>query len=265
MNPARSNDPGAKAFTLIELLLAISIFSIVLVAMSMVFYSALQLRNKTARALDEAIPLQRALAVMKLDLVNIVAPGGVLSGTLQSTMSSGLQSMVSSGSSSSSSSSSSGQSTTSSGNNLTMVPIPGALSYGPYFFTSTGTISDTMPWADIQQVCYVLMQPTHHTAGKSLVRCVTRNLLPVVSADPPQMEWLLNGVQDMAFLYYDGLQWQNTWDSTQMTNTLPLAIKVQLQMLAEPGARTAPDPIELLVPIDVQSRTNQTTSTGGAS
>ena len=171
-------------------------------------------------------------------------------------------------SSSSASSSSSGQSQASQNLALTMMPIPGALEYSPFFFTSTGTINDTVPWADIQQVCYVLMQPTNHTAGKSLVRCVTRNLLPIASADPPQMEWLLNGVQDMAFLFYDGFQWQNVWDSTQTTNTLPLAIKVQLQMVPEPGARIATDPLELVVPIDVRARTNltaQATNTAGAS
>src|SRR5215472_15632853 len=73
------------AFTLIELLLAITIFSIVLIAMNTVFYAALRLRNNTAEALDEALPLQRAVAVIQRDLANIVPPGGILSGTLQST------------------------------------------------------------------------------------------------------------------------------------------------------------------------------------
>jgi len=73
-------------------------------------------------------------------------------------------------------------------------------------------------------------------------------------------------VQDMTFLYYDGLQWVPTWDTTQMTNTLPWAIKVQLLLTPKPGQMVAQAPIELVVPLDVQGRTNQTSqasSTGG--
>jgi prepilin-type N-terminal cleavage/methylation domain-containing protein len=249
-----------RAFTLIELLLAITIFSIVLVAMSTVFYSALQLRNKTEDAIQQALPLQHTLAVMKRDLANLVMPGGILSGTLQSTALGVGQTTQSSSSSSSSQ--------TTEGSALTMIPVSGALESSPFFFTSTGTISGSGPWGDIQQVSYVLMQPTNHTAGKALVRCVTRNLLPVTSPDPPAQEWLLTGVQEMMFYFYDGLQWQDVWDSTQTTNTLPLAIKVQIQLLPEPGQRGAPSPVELVVPLEVQGRTNQTaqaSSSGGTS
>jgi prepilin-type N-terminal cleavage/methylation domain-containing protein len=262
MNLAPSNDRRGRGFTLIELLLAMVIFSIVLVAINMVFYSALRLRNKTAAVFEEALPLQRTLSVMKHDLANLVVPGGILSGTLQSTLAGTAQSTQTS------SSSSSGQSQSVLGSAQTMIPIAGALESSPFFFTSTGRISDTVPWADIQQVCYILMQPTNNTPGKSLVRCVTRNLLPVSSPDAPDREWLLNGVQDLLFFYYDGLQWQNVWDTTQTTNTLPLAIKVQILLLPEPGQRQAASPIELVVPVDLQTRTNQTTqstSTGGTS
>jgi prepilin-type N-terminal cleavage/methylation domain-containing protein len=246
-----------RAFTLIELLLAIAIFSIVLVAMNTVFYSALRLRNKTEEAFDQAVPLQRTLSLIQRDLANVVAPGGILTGTLQSTPVYGLNQQ------SNSLSSQMGE-----GSAMTMVPIPGALQSSPFFFTSTGTISDSVPWADIQQVCYALMQPTNRTFGKTLVRCVTRNLLPVSSPDPPEEERLLDGVQDINFLYYDGLQWETTWDTTLMTNTLPLAIKVQIQLVPEPGQLMAQMPIELVVPFDVQARTtnqaSQASSTGSS-
>ncbi len=252
----------ARAFTLIELLLALTIFSIVLVAMTMVFYAALRLRNKTDEAFNQAAPLQRTLALMKRDLANLVVPGGILSGSLQSSTLLDMGSLMQTTSSSSSSSSSS---SALQGSALTMLPVAGAVESSPFFFTSTGTIGDALPWADIQQVSYVLMQPTNNTPGRTLVRCVTRNLLPVITADPPEQEPLLNGVQNLAFLFYDGLQWQDVWDSTQMTNALPLAIKVQIQLLPEPGQRTAPWPVELVVPIDVQARTNQTTQASSES
>lgn len=236
---------STRAFTLIELLLAITIFSIVIIAMNTVFYAALRLRNNTAEAFDESVPLQRALTVMRQDLANIVPPGGILSGTLQSTPMYGLTQT-------------NGSSQPTEGSATTMMPVLGAVESSPFFFTSTGLISDGVPWADIQQVSYVLMQPTNNTAGKSLVRCVTRNLLPVNAPDQPEKEWLLNGVQDLVFQYYDGLQWETTWDTTLTTNTLPLAIKVQIFMTPKPGQTVAQMPLELLVPLDVQGRTNQT-------
>jgi general secretion pathway protein J len=245
------------AFTLIELLLAITIFSIVLIAMNTVFYAALRLRNNTAEALDEALPLQRTVAVMQKDLANILPPGGILSGSLQSTPTYGLTS--------STNGSSSSQSMI--GSAMTQIPVLGAIESSPFFFTSTATISDGAPWGDIQQVSYVLMAPTNNLAGRSLVRCVTRNLLPVNSTDQPEKEWLLNGVQEMTFSYYDGLEWLPTWDTTQTTNTLPLAIKVQLTLTPKPGQIVAQSPIELVVPLDVQGLTNQTSqatqSSGG--
>jgi hypothetical protein len=228
----------------------VTIFSIVMVAINTVFYSALRLRNKTAEAFDRALPLQRALAVMKRDLANIVAPGGTLSGTLQSTIL---------GTAPSSSSQ-----TSSNGTPVTAIPIPGAAESSPFFYTSTGALEDTTPWADIQQVSYVLMPPTNGlAAGKDLVRCVTRNLLPVTTPDPPEQERLLGSVQDIFFLFYDGLQWQNVWDSTQTTNTLPQAIKVLIQLLPDEGQQLAPPPVQLVVPLYVQGRTNQATQTSG--
>jgi general secretion pathway protein J len=240
---------GTRAFTLIELLLAITIFSIVLIAMNTVFYAALRLRNNTAEALDEALPLQHAVAVIQRDLANIVPPGGILSGTLQSTPMYGLTQTNGSASL---------------GGATTMMPILGAVESSPFFFTSTGVINDGAPWGDIQQVAYALMQPTNNTPGRSLVRCVTRNLLPITTSDQPEKEWLLNGVQDINFLYYDGLQWETTWDTTLTTNMLPLAIKVQILMTPKLGQMVLQSPIQLVIPLDVQGRTNLTTQTNSS-
>src|SRR4051794_40270113 len=60
------------AFTLLELLIATVVFAIVLAAMSGVFYGALRLRNKSTAAVEQAIPMQRALATIKKDLSNLV-------------------------------------------------------------------------------------------------------------------------------------------------------------------------------------------------
>src|SRR5437899_9614128 len=67
-----------RAFTLLELLLAVLVFSIVLTAIHVVFFSALKLRARTTEAIERALPLQQTVAIIKRDLENIVPPGGAL-------------------------------------------------------------------------------------------------------------------------------------------------------------------------------------------
>jgi type II secretion system protein J len=223
------------AFTLLEVLLAVAAFGIVLAAINTVYFSALRLRDKTAAAIDEAVPLEQALAVIKRDLANLVAPGGTLSGAFQT---SSLSNIVA------------GQSS-------------------PTFCTTSAMIDDTSPWSGIQRVSYLLVDSTNRTGGRDLVRAVTRNLLPPVTQDPPDQRWPLSGVQALAFQYHDGSQWRDSWDSsaadnvTGETNTLPKAIKVQLEMLSAVRGRSQPPPIELVVPIVVHSRTNDVEQAAG--
>jgi prepilin-type N-terminal cleavage/methylation domain-containing protein len=236
----------ARAFTLIEVLLAVAIFSIVLVAIHMVFYAAVQLRNKSMDAIQEQIPFQQTLAVIKRDLANIVMPGGTNAtffGAFQTT-----------------------QTSTSLSNALNSLnPVNDAMpgQSGPPFFTTTGILQDTLPWGDVLRVAYFLAPPTNNTRGKDLIRSVTRNLLPTVT-DQPERQVLMSGLQSIEFFFYDGMQWRNYWDSTVETNILPFGFKVQLQLVPEPTDRSPRPPIELVVPLMLQASTNQINQvTGG--
>ena len=77
---------------------------------------------------------------------------------------------------------------------------------------------------------------------------------------PEEKHTILSGVQSVTFLYYDGSQWDPTWDTTQQTN-LPLAIKVQIQMAGVgTGPLAAARPLELVVPMDILLTTNPVTA-----
>jgi prepilin-type N-terminal cleavage/methylation domain-containing protein len=240
MRPSLHARRRRGAFTLVEVLLAVAVFAIVLVAIHGVFYGAVRLRNKTTAALDEAVPLQQTLEILRRDLANLVLPGGTLSGELQ---------------------------TTPNTLNLSDEARQNLANFGggdgrglvvsPPLYTAVGIIDDTVPWGDVERVTYWLREPTNHTAGLDLVRSVARNLLPVVSEQPVE-QWLMGGVQDLLFLFYDGTQWIDNWDSTTATNKLPLAIKVQIQLVARETDRWLRPPVELVVPIVLQAGTNQT-------
>lgn len=220
------------AFTLLEILIAIAAFAIVLAAINSVFYSGLKLRNRAAASLEKSLPLTQALMVMKRDLSNLVAPGGTLSGELQTSLISGSASLTGGASDSS-------------------TPV------SPDFHTLSGLVDADTPWPSIQRVSYRLADATNTAAlGKDLFREVTRNLLPSTVEDPPQEQLLLQGVEDVLFFYHDGTDWLEAWDSTaDETRKLPRAIKVQLIMAAADRASQSA-PIELIVPIVVEASTN---------
>jgi hypothetical protein len=134
-------------------------------------------------------------------------------------------------------------------------------------FTATGALRDGAPWGDIQKVTYELRDPADHNGpGKDLYRTVTRNVLATSLPDADD-QWLLGGVRSIAFSCFDGSQWSDTWDTTGVTSAntnLPVAVRVRIQLAGNNPANAAP--IEMLVPIDSQSRTNavlNTTATGG--
>src|SRR5215467_2666454 len=73
-----------EGFTLIEVILAVGIFAIVMVAINTAFFAALRLRQRTTETLEQGLPLDHALLLLHRDLVNAVPPGGVLAGDFRS-------------------------------------------------------------------------------------------------------------------------------------------------------------------------------------
>jgi len=208
-----------------ELLLAVGIFAIVLASINTVFYAALRLRNKVSHLLDETTPLYQALGTLRRDLQGAAAPDVMLAGPMQSLVA---------------------------GTTLSQ-------SGGLQFYTTTGLLSAEAPWGDLQKVVYQLKPPTNGLAfaGQGLVRTVTRNLLPTAQEEYVD-EYLLGNIDQLMFSYYDGTNWTDTWDSTTLGG-LPRAVRVQIVLVSdEPSPLRAPEPIELLVPLVAQTRTNQT-------
>jgi len=217
-----------KAFTLVEMILAIGVAALVLIAVNAVLFTALHLREVTTDVVDAATPVDQAFTFLRRDLQCVVTPTNgtskFLSGSFRV------------------------------GNGITSAGVsePAAAE----IFTATGALSANAPWADIQRVTYELKNSTDTSVpGKDLYRSVLRNLLatttPVVDD-----QLMLSGVESVKFSCYDGTQWQEAWDTsnpTTATTNLPLAVRVEIQMA---GADKTTEPIQLVVPIDSVARTN---------
>jgi hypothetical protein len=207
------------------MILAVGVAAIVLMAISAVLFAALHLRDATQAAVDEATPVDLALAVMRRDLQCAVPPepNGVLTGDFKA------------------------------GN---VASLGTSLPVSAEMFTATGALHDNEPWADVQRVTYSLRDAAdRNAAGKDLVRSVTRNLLSTATPEIAD-QTLLSGVASLRFSCFDGAQWLETWDTTDMSTSdtnLPLAVRIQIQLA---GSDKTALPVEILVPIDSQSRTN---------
>jgi type II secretion system protein J len=217
-----------KAFTLIEMLLAVAICAIVLLAINGVFATALHLRDKTSDAVEEALPINRALEILGRDLKGAVGPGGFLAGDFRC----GVQAT-----------------------GATMGLSGEAGSAGLDFYTSTGIISDAAPWGDLQEVFYELKAPSdQNRTGMDLVRCINRNLL-ATTTQTPEIQWLMGNVQTLEFDCYDGTQWRNTWDTSAGDTNLPLVVRVRIQLVPRPGEESGNlQPVEMVVPLVSQTR-----------
>jgi type II secretion system protein J len=213
------------AFTLIEVLLAIGIFAVVLAAINTVFFAGMRLRAKTTEVLEDALPTDRAVSILKRDLAGIVNPG-VLAGVMSSD-----------------------------------TTVPGiSQQVALEIYTTTGVIDDDVPWGDVQKVDYSLQFPSNNTGlpGKDLVRSVTRNLL-ATDTETPVSESLLSGVQSLTFNYFDGTNWNDTWSST--LSNIPAAIRVSIDFAIAKNDSQMKIPIKLLVPVVMNTNILMTNST----
>jgi len=69
--------------------------------------------------------------------------------------------------------------------------------------------------------------PSPDGRGNVLVRRITSNLLSPQEVTPDE-EILCRNVRSFALRYYDGTQWNEDWDSTQLGDLLPVAAQVDL-------------------------------------
>lgn len=230
MTPAISRAGRAPGFTLIELVLAIGISAIVLVAINGAFFGALRLRNATVDAVDAAVPVDQAVTTLRRDLQCAVPPkpDGYMSGNFKAGSVTG-----------------------------TGISQPVQLE----FHTATAVLSRTEPWGEIQRVAYGLKGSGNQ---RDLYRTVTRNLL-TLAVPQTEEQLVLRGVEQFKVLCFDGSRWTETWDTSDTASpstNLPLAVRL---LIRRSPAATQSAPIEVVVPIRAVTRNISNTAAGGGS
>lgn len=218
--PILRRPPSAdSAFTLLEVILALALGALAIVAAQSAFGSAFRLRLHAQERIEADLATHRALQIVREDLAGLLPRGGRFSGELQ----------------------------TAAGSEIT-TPA-GALTIGPDFVCTSGRVDAWSPFGDVQRVSYRLI-PNEGTSRDrfTLVRSVSRNLLPMTEAEA-ETQILLEDVSAALFEFHDGSGWLTDWDSAA-AQAMPVAIRLTLERRARDDAAPA-DPITLVVPIAV--------------
>jgi type II secretion system protein J len=116
------------------------------------------------------------------------------------------------------------------------------------FFSTTESPQHVDANGEIKQIEYTV----EHLSGSNdyaLVRRVTRNLLAQIQAAPDE-EIICRNVSSFTLQYFDGSNWNTTWDSTQEDKTIPAAVQVKVE-LEDPTtiSKTPPVTYERIIPL----------------
>jgi type II secretion system protein J len=180
-----------RAFTLLELLLAIAITAILAATVYASLMVATRTRDRAAEAVGKDRALTLALDLIRRDLQSAPPPTGTMAGAFI------------------------GEDDN---------------TFDTVSFTTTNTyLPPDGRLSDLINITLLLIddQDSEDSRSMMLVREVTTNLLSATTTEP-QMQVLARGITGIDFAYSDGADWLDDWDSTQHENTLPLAVKVTL-------------------------------------
>lgn len=216
MKPNRTHNALHKsAFTLIEIITTVMIFSVLMIAVSMLLHNAIRLRNQAQAMTAVRETRVQAKSLLFRDLVSMVPPKDILSGWLISEYN-----MLG-------------------GNRQDIIE----------FYTTTGILSQGTFLSEVQKVVYTLVQNENEDADGeySLMRYIYRHILTETD-DTPVQNIVMNNVQGLAFEFYDGDIWQTEWNTDEQDPPMPEAVKVSVayaERVEDENLQT----LEFIVPI----------------
>jgi prepilin-type N-terminal cleavage/methylation domain-containing protein len=218
-------DTHTRAFTLLELLVALAMAGIIAGSL----YSGLRIgfraRNSAESAVEPIRTAELATALLRADFESALPPTGTLAGPFDGKESAGSGGLPAD----TVSFFTLGNPTDTFADPAATGAAGGGMNSGAAGGAFGGAFSSgATPNGEARKVeIGLIADPT--TGEQVLVRRVTTNLLAQVAPEPFE-EVLCRGVRSLNLRYYDGLAWQETWDSTLVDNEIPSAVELTIEL-----------------------------------
>ena len=193
-----NNRPGQPAFTLLEMLVATAMTAVLAGSLYATLHIAFRARRTATRAVTKVRRAEIVLEFMRADIESAVVPRGILAGSFLGE---------------------------------DAIDTAGQPSDTLLLHCTAGASEDTEGTGDIRMVEFAC-EPAEDGQDAVLLRKVTRNLL-ATTVEEPEEELLCRGVRSLDILYFDGIDWQETWDSGAQDNVLPRAVEITLALTIE--------------------------------
>jgi len=217
----------ACGFTLLELLAVVVISALLLTAVLGAMRASMTVREKHHAAALDAAARQRCLNIMAADLCAMVPPATTLTGNVLGEQDGDTD--------------------------LRRDTLQ--------FACSANSPRSGVEGADVIQVAYSVEEDDDQEDVSQLVRSATPNPLATDTSDPTETV-LLSGIATLAFAYFDGEDWQDSWDASLRSNELPRAVRVNIELTAENDEDDHVPLPDLIVPVLCETEESEQ---GGAS
>jgi type II secretion system protein J len=188
-----------RAFTLLEMLVAIALMAIIAGSLYASLNIAFRARRSALRVTESVRRAELALDLVRQDLQAAVRPYGVLAGIFAGTDDRDTQ---------------------------------GRDADALVFYASVPDLEPTQGVGDVKKI-ELACETSDDGTSQVLVRLTTANLLAPETPEP-EREVLATGVYAFNLRYFDGSEWQDSWDSSTEDDTLPVAVEVTLQLDGDP-------------------------------
>jgi len=179
---------AVQGFTLLEVLIAIAIFSVISMASFSIFETVLNSDTVTKARTDRINELQRGFLIIERDMLQIARRSVRLNGEAPQ------QGFLHT-------------------DNESFSTHEQALGFVRHGWTNPGLL---LPRSELQAVAYQL--------NNKVLERVHFNFVDAVVGEEPKVRALISQVEKLDFEFYDGKQWQQKLQE----NTLPLAIAIEL-------------------------------------
>ncbi len=193
MNDMKAERSDNQGFTLLELLVAMAMMTIIAASLYTSMSIGFKARESAEKAVEKGRAMEIAVDLIRSMLVSALDPDGTLAGQFE------------------------GEDEESN---------DGYAADTLTFFTADYNPEEDEPASDIEKV-ELLVSVRENTDEKVLVRKVTTNLLSPETLDPEE-EILCPKIRSMNLQYYDGSDWQDEWDSVDNDDSLPQAVKITI-------------------------------------